>query len=911
MELRWTLAMGVLSAVCVCAAADTSPSLSREVRLRVLVRDARGHAVRDLEQPDFSLSEDGTNAPVRAVKLVDSGPVHLGLIFDRMRGEPARLSKEAAIALLNLAPAATEFTVWQVDQKLTIVQPPTSDRKALKAAVEAATGKEAVEPPGAPPEEIAAVIRASARLLRESARRPEIAALIAVAQGQQHLAGNKAIVYFSGGLPLAGGADDSLRGVASEAAQAGTAIYTVDSSGLAITREEENARLMAVNSMISMARTTGYAQGQDTSKFAQNDRGVAVAQVGVGQMAPRNGPGDTYRPALADLAEKTGAFTIARGDDFRAPMRRLLDEVSCTWELTYTRPVAAADGAYHRLQVAVRRDKIKVRAPEGFFALPDAPGGAALAYEAPLLEMLPRAPVRDFPAAISTVQFRGKTPGTALVALLLEVPGDAIQFDEDPAASLYRARLSAVALVRGAAGEVVDRFGRDTPLQCPPEMLEATKRRRFLFEEDVELKPGDYTLETAIQDRQSGRVHVDKTPFTVTPPASGLSLSGLSVVRHIVATGADSKPDGAFRLAGRNIVPALDAVIDGGKAATATLFFRLYSGPAPQLAFEIVKDGKPVVHKPLQAAPSSQDPGAQVIALDISAWPAGAYGVRITANEGGATATAEATLTVRGGAAPAAATAEEEDVNVDIRPAATLPTAPPTAEQQAVLDHARAAALRYSEHLPNFICTQVTRRLLDPIGKDQWTTLDESSQLVSYYDGKEHYSTLTTRNRSAESDRYPPAMTSTGEFGTLLKTIFGPESAAHFSWVRADSIRGRSVQVFAYQVDAAHSEYRISHRVGGVPKSIVSPYSGLVFIDPDSAAVLRLTLQSETLPADFPIHQLSMSLDYGDMAVGGQVYILPLSFTLDLRLHKRTLVRNEVGFRSYQRFTAESRLITK
>src|SRR5205085_2628822 len=118
---------------------------------------------------------------------------------------------------------------------------------------------------------------------------------------------------------------------------------------------------------------------------------------------------------------------------------------------------------------------------------------------------------------------------------------------------------------------------------------------------------------------------------------------------------------------------------------------------------------------------------------------------------------------------------------------------------------------------------------------------------------KEHYDTLTTRNRSADSARYPPAMTSTGEFGTLLKTIFGADAAARFAWVRTDMIRGRMVHVFTYAVDAAHSQYRVSHRVGGVPKAVLTPYRGLLFIDPDSAAVLRLTLDSEPLPASFPI----------------------------------------------------------
>ena len=54
---------------------------------------------------------------------------------------------------------------------------------------------------------------------------------------------------------------------------------------------------------------------------------------------------------------------------------------------------------------------------------------------------------------------------------------------------------------------------------------------------------------------------------------------------------------------------------------------------------------------------------------------------------------------------------------------------------------------------------------------------------------------------------------------------------------------------------------------------------------------------------------MTVSLDYGDTEVGGQVYTLPLSFTVDVRLRKRTMIRNDSVFRSYQRFTTNSRLL--
>jgi len=152
-------------------------------------------------------------------------------------------------------------------------------------------------------------------------------------------------------------------------------------------------------------------------------------------------------------------------------------------------------------------------------------------------------------------------------------------------------------------------------------------------------------------------------------------------------------------------------------------------------------------------------------------------------------------------------------------------------------------------------------------------------------------------------------MRSSGEFGSLLKSIFQPESAAKFAWVRADSLRDRAVEVFSYAVDLAHSQYRVSHIVQGRPTAVLSAFHGLVYVDGETGVVPRITQETDALPEDFPVRQMSLSLEYGDVSVGGQVYTLPLSFTIDVRTGKRMVVRNEVGFRSCQRFSVDSRLL--
>ena len=428
------------------------------------------------------------------------------------------------------------------------------------------------------------------------------------------------------------------------------------------------------------------------------------------------------------------------------------------------------------------------------------------------------------------------------------------------------------------------------------------------------LAPGSYTLEVAIQDRENGRFSTSKSPFTIKPVASDFSLSSLAVVREVVPGEPGGADDSLFRLKETTVVPALDGVVHGGKGAVASLFLQLYpsaASPAPvRLELELLQEGQPVVRTPLTLKASREPAQAEMISLDVSKLPAGAYDVRISGTQGEYRGETAARMTIVGGVPETGAALSAAEAEVHAQPAAELPAVPPNADQQRLLEETSRAVAQYSDHLPNFICTQVTRRLLDPVGKGQWRSLDESTQLLSYFDGKEHYHQMTTRSRASDSNSWSASMTSSGEFGSLLKQVFGQSAQAKFAWAKADRVRGRAVQVFTYSVDAAHSRYRVAYNSSRGQAPVFSPFHGLVYIDQETAVVRKLTLETDTLPEEFAVRRVALSLDYEDVAVGGNVYLLPLAASLDLSLHKKTVVRNEVNFRSYQRFTTDSRILS-
>ncbi len=239
------------------------------------------------------------------------------------------------------------------------------------------------------------------------------------------------------------------------------------------------------------------------------------------------------------------------------------------------------------------------------------------------------------------------------------------------------------------------------------------------------------------------------------------------------------------------------------------------------------------------------------------------------------------------------------------KPVYVGPPPPDSIEQARVLDEVREYALTYTKSLPDFICMQVTRRYVDPSGLESWHHVDTVTERLSYFENHEDYKVVLVNNRPMEiaHDQLPGAVSS-GEFGSMLKEIFERESGTEFEWDRWATLRGRRMHVFFYRVRVANSKYRISERDSR--QTITVGYRGYIYVDRDTHAVAKITLEAEDIPASFPIRDVQLALDYDHQKIGDRDFVLPLKSVLTSRMGGKELVRNDVEFRMYRKFTAES-----
>ncbi len=233
---------------------------------------------------------------------------------------------------------------------------------------------------------------------------------------------------------------------------------------------------------------------------------------------------------------------------------------------------------------------------------------------------------------------------------------------------------------------------------------------------------------------------------------------------------------------------------------------------------------------------------------------------------------------------------------------------PPSEDEQArIIAEARRTALDYTDGLPDFVCLQLTRRYLDPSGLEMdWIKYDEIKTRVSYFENHENYEVLSVNNKLTGKTMHElGGATSTGEFGSMLAQIFEPATATRFSWARHSLLRGHHVYVFHYQVPRTRSRWSLSYQP--TEEVIITGYRGLIYIDKEAERVLRIAMSSYDIPSSFPIQEARTRLDYDYTEIGGHQFLLPLKAQVRMRQEKH-LIRNDVEFRLYRKFSAESTL---
>ena len=239
--------------------------------------------------------------------------------------------------------------------------------------------------------------------------------------------------------------------------------------------------------------------------------------------------------------------------------------------------------------------------------------------------------------------------------------------------------------------------------------------------------------------------------------------------------------------------------------------------------------------------------------------------------------------------------------------------APSSEEQAAFIAASREHGLAYSKTLPNFLCTEVTKRSSTPASQGlegSWKLVDTLTIRLSYFDQKEDYRVIKINGKPVnERLSSVGGWTTRGDFGSMLRAIFEEKSQAKFVWERWDTWQGRRVAVYSYRIEREHSGF--SADGGSLLKHISTNWGakGLVHIDTERRQAVRLAVESMDMPAESPIKDVHIAIDYDFLKIGDDEFLLP-SHSVTITIDKKGKIahKSDSEFSEYRKFSADAKI---
>jgi hypothetical protein len=231
--------------------------------------------------------------------------------------------------------------------------------------------------------------------------------------------------------------------------------------------------------------------------------------------------------------------------------------------------------------------------------------------------------------------------------------------------------------------------------------------------------------------------------------------------------------------------------------------------------------------------------------------------------------------------------------------------AAPAFAQDDILPRITAIALRAQQQLPDFICTQQTKRSEQQSGKNpKWKQRDTIETEFTFVNRKPTWKLTKFNGKPTRMAQLRTGFRSDGmlQFFSLPGPLFGPKAGTHFEFFRWETRDGRSTAVFSLVVPQYASQLAFTGEEG----RLIVGFHGLLFADAETAQVTRLEIEAD-LPPDHPVQSASVEVDYSEVKIADQNFFLPQRAVVEAKIGGH-LVKNETEVVRYQKYAANATL---
>jgi len=558
---------------------------SNLVNIDVIVKDKKGKYISDLKPEDFVVTENGQpqkieffDAPLvrnetrkagEATTVETSAPTtpatpiaprnYVSLVLDFQSTDIINLKpvREGAIKYVReQVTDADAVAVLTVTHGLQMVQTFTQDKERLIAALEnlgtAADSKnfearnigENISnlrdslngAPSTPPSGITspaagsqmARVMIAQRVLAQFIQlrtalslqqaRPVLAALAALAEGLRPIPGKKTVVLFSQGFVTPAVLDWQVQSTIDIANRANVAIYIIDSAGLRASAPESGSYVPATP-LSGISAATG-----------QEQRIRAVGGETVFDYARQEGQSREY-DILYRLSGDTGGKFLKGNNDIGLGLERINEEIQARYTLAYRSTNQNFDGSFRKVKIEVRRPDVQIMSRNGYYAIPPEEIVLLSPADKKLLAGFNEAQTSPgLPLFVSLTQFRTRE-GLYTVPLAIELPPTAVKFERK--GDKRSMQLEVLGVLKAGSERIISRLGGNFDVNLNADDYDKIVSNNIFYRQDLQLTPGDYTIDLIVRDKQSGNVAAHREHFVLPEAEAEFAATPVVLSRYV------------------------------------------------------------------------------------------------------------------------------------------------------------------------------------------------------------------------------------------------------------------------------------------------------------------------------------------------------------------------------------------
>lgn len=613
---------------------------SNLVNIDVIVKDKKGKYVSDLKAEDFTISENGTpqkieffDAPLSRPDAVATSPEpaaaprnYVSLVLDSQTTDITNVKQVREGAIKYVREQITDadaVAVLSVSTGLQMLQTFTHDKAKLIFAIESfgannqsknfeqkdlAGNIESLREflKNESPSGIvttgqgsqAARVMIAQRVLQQFIRlrtalslqqsRPILAALAAIAEGLRTIPGKKTLVLFSQGFVTPAVLDWQVQSTIDIANRANVAIYIIDSAGLKASAPTSGAPVPAT----PMAGVSAITN--------QEQRIRAVGGETVFDNVRQEGQSREY-DILYRISGDTGGRLFKGNNDIGQGLERINQEIHSRYTLAYRSTNQNFDGSFRKVKIEVRRPDAQIISRSGYYAISP--------EEIVLLSPAEKKLFASFstlegnaalPLSVSLSSFRSRE-GLYTVPVAIELPPSAVKFERR--GDKHSMSLEVLGILKATPDRMLSRLGGNFDVNLSENDYKRILSNSIFYRQDLQLAPGEYTLDLIVKDRQSGKTTARRRQLVLPEPDAEFATTPVVLSRY-VEPASELPPDPAelpdvFVYRKRLIRPSADRqfrVTDN-----LILFLAVYNAatssetntPLVRVTVRLTKDGQP------------------------------------------------------------------------------------------------------------------------------------------------------------------------------------------------------------------------------------------------------------------------------------------------------------------------------